>query len=251
MTARLFLRRNIGRVLTLLQGRLRCRETALRLLQDKSGLEIGGPSKVFRVKRFLPIYQHIRNLDNCDYSSSTAWAEHSSSFVFEVEKPPGKNIFCDGSNLAAIPDRSYEFVLSSHNLEHFANPVKALMEWKRVTKPGGILVLVLPDYKRTFDHRRKPTPFAHMMADFEANTPETDLSHVPDVLANHDLELDPEAGTPEQLQARCLANFENRCLHHHVFDEQNTRELLTAAGFNVLVTETAWPLHIFAIAEMS
>jgi hypothetical protein len=90
-----------------------------------------------------------------------------------------------------------------------------------------------------------------MMADYEANMPESDLTHLPDILANHDLKLDPDAGTSEQFRARSLANFENRCLHHHVFDVCNTRELLTAQGMNVLSVETAWPLHIFAIAKMS
>lgn len=235
----------------MLQGSLRCSQTAVRLLENKSGLEIGGPSEVFRMERLLPVYSHIQNLDNCDFSSSTTWAKHSTSFVFGPGKVAGKNIFCDGSNLAVIPDRSYDFVLSSHNLEHFANPLKALTEWRRVTRPGGVLVLVLPNYRHTFDHRRKPTPVSHMMADFKANTLETDLSHLPDILANHDLELDPAAGTLEQFRERSLANFENRCLHHHVFNERNAHEFLTAAGLNVLAVETAWPFHIFAIAEMS
>ena len=234
-----------------MQRPLHCSQTGLRLLDNKNGLEIGGPSEVFRRDRLLPVYRHIRSLDNCDFSSSTIWAKHSTSFEFYPGKAAGKNTFCDGSNLAAIPDRSYDFVLSSHNLEHFANPLKALKEWQRVARPGGILVLVLPNYRHTFDHRRKPTPIDHMLADFEADTPETDLSHLPDILANHDLELDPAAGTLEQFRQRSLANFENRCLHHHVFDEQNTRELLVAAGANVLAIEAAWPFHIFAIAEIS
>ncbi|MGA2220142.1 MAG: class I SAM-dependent methyltransferase [Terracidiphilus sp.] len=251
MTSGTFLLRCIRKSGTLVQGQLRCYQTAKRLLENKRGLEIGGPSYVFREQCFLPIYSCVQSVDNCDFSSTTVWAEHSNSFVFDPEKAPGRNFFCDGSDLAPVADSSYDFVLSSHNLEHFANPVKALREWQRVAKPGGILVLALPNHKYTFDHRRKPTPVSHMMADYEANMPESDLTHLPDILANHDLKLDPDAGTSEQFRARSLANFENRCLHHHVFDVCNTRELLTAQGMNVLSVETAWPLHIFAIAKMS
>jgi hypothetical protein len=47
-----------------------------------------------------------------------------------------------------------------------------------------------------------------------------------------------------------MANFENRCLHHHVFDEQNARDLLVALGMDVLTVEAAWPFHIFVVARM-
>ena len=91
--------------------------------------------------------------------------------------------FCDGSNLVGVENGSYDFVLSSHNLEHFANPVKALKEWQRVLRPGGSLILVLPHYAKTFDHRRKLTPVAHMIEDFERNTQEDDLSHLEEILS--------------------------------------------------------------------
>lgn len=224
---------------------------AVSLLENKTGLEIGGPSEVFcRSRSWLPVYRHIGRLDNCDFSSKTIWAGHSEQFSFDAQKVPGKNIFCDGSDLATVNDETYDFILSSHNLEHFANPVKALKEWQRVTVKGGVLILVLPNYRHTFDHRRQPTAVSHMMADFEQNTAETDLSHLADILENHDLDLDPGAGTSDNFRMRSLGNYENRCLHQHVFDEQNIGELLTTLGMKVLALETAWPFHIFAIARM-
>jgi SAM-dependent methyltransferase len=240
--------RCIAKSHALLQRPLRCRKMAVALLEDKTGLEIGGPSQVFRQR--LPCYACVGNLDNCDFSSRNAWSEHGDLFEFHAGKAPGRNIFCDASDLRIVPDDTYEFILSSHNLEHFANPVKALKEWQRVTVPGGILVLVLPNYCYTFDHRRQPTPVRHMLDDFEQNTPESDLTHLPDILANHDLRRDPLAGTPEEFKKRSLANFENRCLHHHVFSEKNTGELLGTLGMKLLALETAWPNNLFAIAQM-
>lgn len=222
----------------------------LSLLRDKSGLEIGGPSDTFRRGRsLLPVYSTIGRLDNCDISASTVWASHAGEFIFDEEKPPGKNIFCDGSSLSSIADGTYEFILSCHNLEHFANPVKALKEWQRVMVKKGVLVLVLPYYRYTFDHRRKPTTVSHMMADFENDTPETDLSHLPEILERHDLSMDVAAGSPEEFQQRSLANYENRCLHHHVFDTRNVRDLLAALGIRILSLQTVWSFHIFAVAE--
>jgi len=117
-------------------------------------------------------------------------------------------------------------------------------------RPGGALVLVLPNYSRTFDHRREPTPISHMIQDFNQNTQEGDLTHLPEILHAHDLSMDLPAGTPEEFRESSLNNFVNRCLHHHVFNEVNSRELLTEAGMDVLAVETALPYHIFLLARM-
>src|ERR1700744_419573 len=218
---------------------------------EKSGLEIGGPSKVFEEGILtLPIYPLIGRLDNCDFSRDTTWASHEDSYIFSPGKPPGKSIFRDASNLSSIADHTYDFILSSHNLEHFANPVKALQEWKRVTRPGGALVVILPDYSKTFDHRRTPTSVDHLFEDFKQETQEDDLTHLPEILDKHDLSLDPGASSQEAFHRRSLDNFNNRCLHHHVFDGANSRELLTRCGLEVLVVDFAPPFHILLLARI-
>jgi len=219
-------------------------------ITGKAGIEIGGPSVVFRPKNAVPLYPLAGSIDNCDFSSNTVWANHGKDFLFDPAKPPGKSFFCEGSALTPIADASYDFLLSSHNLEHFANPLKALYEWKRALRPGGTLVLVLPYFRSTFDHRRTPTPVAAMLEDYDRNIGEDDLSHLPEILANHDLTRDPGAGTPEQFEQRCHDNINNRCLHHHVFDETNSRELLTAAGFHVLAVDIAPPIHLCLLAHL-
>ena len=41
---------------------------------------------------------------------------------------------------------AYNTVFSSHCLEHLADPAAALAEWWRLLRPGGILMLVVPDH---------------------------------------------------------------------------------------------------------
>jgi SAM-dependent methyltransferase len=221
---------------------------ALPLVENKAGLEIGGPSPLFRRwNQPLPIYDHVGTLDNCDFARDTRWASHSREYLYSPRKKPGKTFFSEGFDLAEIAEGSYDFVLSCNNLEHMANPVKALKEWRRVTRQGGALVLVLPYYARTFDYRRQPTPVAHMLEDFERGTQEDDLTHLPEILELHDLRMDPGAGSFDQFRLRSLDNFKNRCLHHHVFDQNNSRELLEKVGMEVIAVER-FSCHLFLLA---
>jgi SAM-dependent methyltransferase len=233
-----------------LQGRIKSFDAYLPYVSGKSGLEVGGPSGIFREGGPLPIYTEIGRLDNCDFSASTVWATHTNDFYYSAGKAPGNTIFCDGSDLVNVANASYQLLLSAHNLEHFANPVKALKEWQRVLSPKGALILVLPNRQETFDHRRQPTAVDHMLEDYELNTGEDDLTHLQEIIEKHDLSRDAAAGSPGNFLERCQNNFSNRCLHHHVFDEQNSRELLEKVGFKVLAVELAAPFHICLLTQV-
>lgn len=233
------------------QGHIKHHRLYLPFVSGKTGLEIGGPSQVFRTGEPVDIYQYLEVVDNCDFSAETVWANQQSDYKFAEGKPPGRTIYCDGSELTPIADDSYDCVLSSHNLEHFANPVKALYEWKRVLRPNGALLLVLPYYKETFDHLRQPTSVDHMFEDFAHKTGEDDLTHLPEILERHDLAKDSGAGSPENFHVRSLSNISNRCLHHHVFDELNSRTLLERAGFNVHSVDKAYPFHLCILATVN
>jgi SAM-dependent methyltransferase len=245
----------------LLQGRVRCFKLALSLIEGKQGVEIGGPTDVFKGWRTpsrchwafapLPIYDHVGSLDNCNFSDRTVWGGHEQSYRFSPSRPPGKVIIAEGTDLASVPTASYDFVLSSHNLEHFANPIKALFEWKRITRPQGALVLVLPHYKSTFDHLRKTTPVEHMFDDYRRNTTEDDTTHLEEVVQLHDISMDGflKTGTREEFRVRCVNNISNRMMHHHVFDERNSTELLTQVGLDVLAVELSLPYHMIILAR--
>jgi SAM-dependent methyltransferase len=221
-------------------------------VEDKFGLEIGGPSGPFRDTGILPLYRDAAGLDNCVFAADTLWEGRRSegqTFSYHPTKPNGFNFIREATDLHGIADHEYDFVLSSHNLEHIANPIRALREWMRVVKPGGAIIAILPDYRRTFDHQRQPTTVKHMMQDYESGTSESDLTHLQEILGLHDLSRDPKAGTLDQFHRRSLRNFENRALHHHVFDEDNSRALLEAAGLSVEIVELAKPHHIAILSH--
>jgi ubiquinone/menaquinone biosynthesis C-methylase UbiE len=51
----------------------------------------------------------------------------------------------DAELMASCGDEQYDFVHSSHCLEHMHNPDIALKNWFRIVKPGGHLVVLVPD----------------------------------------------------------------------------------------------------------
>ena len=84
--------------------------------------------------------------------------------------------------LTALDDASQEFVICSHLLEHLAEPIGFLREIHRVLRPGGLVLILLPDRHRTFDRDRAPTSLAHLVAEYEAGVTEVDDAHLIDFL---------------------------------------------------------------------
>lgn len=51
----------------------------------------------------------------------------------------------DAQFLAGVADGEYDFVHSSHCLEHLVDPIEGLRNWFRVVRPGGYLIVTVPD----------------------------------------------------------------------------------------------------------
>jgi len=224
------------------------------LFLGKVGLEIGGPSVIFQSKERLPVYTRAARIDGVNFASSTLWdpdIHEGNNYYRYAEDKVGHQFVLEASNLERIANNSYDFVLSSHSLEHSANPLQCLAEWVRVLKPGGALVLVLPDSRFTFDHRRPTTSFQHLLDDYCNSTGEDDLTHLEEILSLHDRTLDPAAGTPEQFRSRSLHNLQNRALHQHVFDSRLVARCFRHLGISLLYEDVAPPHHLIALGVAS
>jgi len=240
----------VGR--NLLRRRLPSYAVVKPLIGGASGLEIGGPSSLFVRHGAFPLYAIAGSIDNVNFSSRTVWsgaAEAGATFHYDDNHPPGRQYILEATDLSPIRSGQYEFLLSSHTLEHLANPLRALVEWKRTLTHGGLLVLVVPDKDGTFDHRRPVTTMRHLVEDFERHTPESDLTHLPEILALHDLSRDPDAGDFEAFRARGERNIENRCLHHHVFGADLLQAIFDWLDLKPLALERAKPYHIIAAGQ--
>lgn len=152
---------------------------------------------------------------------------------------PDPDIVSDASSVP-VPDDHFDFLLSSHCLEHCPNTLKTLYEWKRVIKPGGILFLVLPHAERTFDRHRQLTTLEHHIRDFETVTGEHDDSHFTEMkegwLKCEDIEelrkqYERDWGAP-------IWDFDFRMkhnvLHYHVWTQDETVDVIKYIRLKIL-----------------
>lgn len=219
---------------------------------QQNGFEVGGPSALFG-SAILPVYQWANRVDGCNFSNHTLWEGAITDTAYQYSPTrSGRQFIADGTDLNEIAAGTYDFLVSAHCLEHIANPMKALEEWLRVLKPGGFMLLVVPDKNFTFDHNRNYTSFTHLLSDYESDTTEDDLTHLPEILALHDLKLDPGAGTDYAVfKKRSEANFTNRALHHHVFSQDVLRQCLEYFKVRVTAQYFVPPFHQVIIGQKS
>jgi SAM-dependent methyltransferase len=212
-------------------------------------LEIGGPSGLFGDGGLLPVYGRASRFDNTQFADTSEWHDVTGRSDFAPDGTViGEQHIVDGSTLAGIADDTYDGICNSHVIEHIANPLLALEAWRRVTRPGGHLLIVAPHMEGTFDHRRPLTTLDHIRADYAQGTTEDDLTHLPEVLELHDPKRDAPrpAGTWE---GWVRDNPNTRQMHQHVFVTRSLLELLDAAGLQLLECETRFPHDIYVLAR--
>jgi hypothetical protein len=236
----------------------------IKSLKNLSGLEIGGPSWAWMT--ILPIYHSIKKLDNIVTPSSEKKIisddnEHQSRYktgqIINVTSGwetaiEGKNrfnwflfkkgdiYFEDATALNKIDDNKYDFVICSNVLEHIANPLKALHEFKRVIKKNGFIVILVPYYKHTFDFKRSVTTIEHIRQDYTNDIGEDDLTHLSEVIELTDESNIYQNAQPnpnfnkKEFEKYCRNNFHNRGMHHHVFDEDLLKSVAKEVNLEVI-----------------
>jgi len=118
------------------------------------GLEIGGSAH-------NPFGLHTLNVD----FANSMETEFKKEEIRRCGKAMEVDIVASGDNIP-LPDGSQDFVVSSHVLEHFPNPIKSLLEWDRLIRPGGIIFMIVPHKERTFDKHQARTSLQHLIKDF-------------------------------------------------------------------------------------
>lgn len=124
-------------------------ELATRYLDGLTGIEIGGAAH----NRY-PV--DAINVDRAP-APDEAYRDAQMSLAGRVAHV---DVVAEGDDLP-LPDKSTDFVLASHVIEHFPDPVAALLEWERVAT--RYIFLVVPHRDRTFDADRPITPVGELL----------------------------------------------------------------------------------------
>jgi SAM-dependent methyltransferase len=83
------------------------------------GVDIGGkPDPLTLHRHLLPLMEEVR--------------------VWDLEDG-------DAQFMSGVDDCSYDFIYSSHTLEHMNDPIVAFENWFRILRPGGHMVISVPD----------------------------------------------------------------------------------------------------------
>jgi SAM-dependent methyltransferase len=129
----------------------------------------------------------------------------------------------DGERLATVADESQDFVIASHFLEHCEDPVGTVEAHLRVLRPGGVLLLALPDRRHGVDRHRPATTLEHLVADHEQGPEVSRAGHYREWARLVDIPLGNI--TADQLEAHAAA-LEQRSysIHFHCWTGDEFRE---------------------------
>lgn len=163
-----------------------------------------------------------------------------------LEKHPGNpdgslkvDLVGDAANIP-VNDNFFDFLLSSHCLEHCPNTLKVLSEWKRVIKVGGIIFLILPHGDRTFDKYRKKTDLDHHIKDFKTVNSDYDYSHNEEIKEGWSKLSDFENRKKnfEKKWKFDFWDFESRIkqnvIHYHVWEQNEFINILKYIDLKIL-----------------
>ncbi|MDX6639038.1 MAG: hypothetical protein QOF12_49 [Solirubrobacteraceae bacterium] len=201
------------------------------------GLEIGALHSPFPV----PASARVRYVDRMPTARLRAeYPELAAEPLVEVD------VVEDGETLAGIAGGSQDFVIASHFLEHCEDPIGALEAHLRVLRPGGVLLLALPDRRRGIDARRAPTPVTHLLADHADGGAGSRAQHYREWAELVDLPL----GTvgPEGVAARAAALQARRyAIHFHAWTLEELAALLEHLDLPAAVVQRRANQHEFLV----
>lgn len=226
-----------------------CFHRQRHLFRGMYGLEIGGPSHVFSESGPLPVYAIARRIDNLDFSRSTFWIQGSRAEEYRpsLGLQAGDNFYIDTNGTKVMPSGQYDFLIASHVIEHLANPIRSVLEWKRLLKSDGAMILIAPCKHFSYDSARPTTTISHLLEDYRSDIGEDDLTHMDEVISKHNLKKDKTVSSLAEHIERTKQNYTNRIMHHHVFDLKLLRALGEQCGLQVLESEYILPRHVVCI----
>lgn len=182
------------------------------------GLEIGA------LHNPAPIPDHC-TVDYCDVITKAEAIQLFPELEPDTIVEPVYICDLDTQGLQPIQNEQFDFVVISHVIEHVANPIYIVGEVLRVLKYGGLLVMVCPDKRYTFDRERQRTPFMHLINDYQNHVDTVTDDHFRDLLLGVYPHL--RGLSQEELDTH-IPTVRSRREHAHVWDSYTFKQFMLA-----------------------
>ena len=174
-------------------------------VKDKEALEIGGPSILFNF-----LYPLLKSLDILNHPDAASVHSNCGTVNQNTVRYEGDATISE--HLLKI-DKKYNLIITSHTLEHIANPIKAVELWVKLLKPNGLIIQVLPNKNECWDRGREFVKLDHLIDDYNNDIGEDDMTHIHEASCIMENRPDyyKEVGDENKY----------RIIHHHCFDIQS------------------------------
>lgn len=196
---------------------LNCFSDIINIIQKMhmNCLEIGGPTLLFTDTYPYTIYNLFNCIDNINlYDLNNSFISIKTSNYNKLFK----NIYKQISEI----DKKYDIIVSSHCIEHMANPIKTLNSFKKLLNKNSYILSILPNKSEFWDYIRPTTTIEHIIQDYLNDIEEDDHTHEEEnLLVNHPYKLDnnhPDKPVNISYEEMVRNNINYRIMHHHCFD---------------------------------
>lgn len=220
----------------------------IKLLENKKGLEFGGPTELFGSNSYgMPLYPHV-HLDGGNIFENN-YFQYTINDQFNYYGKTGSQYNVDCANIEDIQkiNKTYDFILTSHVIEHIANPMKAIKSWvDNLLNENGYILSIIPDYRNCFDRNRPLTQIDHIIEDYKNDTKEDDTTHIEEQKQLHDW----SCGGHRDFYSLCEINYKTRVVHHHTFTPETVDQLFLECGLESITTFKHDDLNIVNLSKI-
>lgn len=190
------------------------------------GLELGALASPFPV----PLHCNVLYGDTFNYQQIVA--NYQDEPIDEIVIPM---VITELETLTGIADESLDFIIASHVIEHTRDPIGAIITAHKKLRPGGKLLLVVPDKQRTFDRDRELTTLEHLIEDYRSPSHERDKAHH---IEYFEVEF---SKPPPEAKAGWRHTWETRYpIHYHTWIYESFAEMLDWITANGALFSSRW-----------
>jgi len=196
-------------------------------IENKYAIEMGGPTILFQES--MLIYDKI-SVDGINLKDNNQWQNVGD--VYKYYNKTGKQFVgdCVDENIINSIQQKYDLILTSHHLEHVANPIKALKLWLTLLNKDGKILCIIPNKEHFWDSVRNYTTLEHLIEDYENNTLEDDLTHLNE---NYMTDVYNSERFPDY-KDKAKENIKHRIMHHHCFNIELVVKMMEYSGYKTI-----------------